>query len=41
LGDIIEVQGNSDIVSTARVTEYIHSQDAAGEKAYPTVTMIN
>lgn len=40
LGDIIEVQGNSGVVQTARVTEYIRSQDAAGEKRYPTVTMI-
>lgn len=41
LGDIIEVQGNSEIVQMSRVTEYIRSQDAAGEKAYPTVTMID
>jgi hypothetical protein len=40
LGDIIEVQGNSGAVQTARITEYIRSQDPAGEKAYPTVTMI-
>jgi hypothetical protein len=40
LGDIIEVQGNSGIIQKARVTEYIRSQDAAGEKAYPTVTPI-
>lgn len=40
LGDIIEVQGNSGIVQTARITEYIRSQDASGEKAYPTVSMI-
>lgn len=40
LGDIIEVEGNSGVVQTARITEYIRSQDAAGEKAYPTVTMI-
>jgi len=40
LGDVIEVQGNSGAVQTARVTEYIRSQDSAGEKAYPTVTMI-
>lgn len=40
LGDIVEVQGYGDIVSTARVTEYIRSQDSAGEKAYPTLTMI-
>jgi Siphovirus ReqiPepy6 Gp37-like protein len=41
LGDIIEVQGYSGITQNARVTEYIHSQDSAGEKAYPTVTMID
>lgn len=40
LGDIIEVQGNSGTVQTARITEYIRSQDAAGEKSYPTVAMI-
>lgn len=40
LGDIIEVQGNSGLVQTARITEYIRSQDRGGEKAYPTVTMI-
>lgn len=41
LGDLIEVQGNSEIVSKARITEYIRSQDNAGEKAYPTVTMLD
>lgn len=41
LGDIIEVQGNSGTVNAARVTEYIRSQDATGEKAYPTVTVID
>jgi hypothetical protein len=40
LGDIIEVEGNTGIVQTARITEYIRSQDSAGEKAYPTVSMI-
>lgn len=40
LGDLIEVQGNSGVVQTARITEYIRSQDPSGEKAYPTVTMI-
>jgi Siphovirus ReqiPepy6 Gp37-like protein len=40
LGDVIEVQGNSDIVSTSRVTEYIRAQDSAGERAYPTVAML-
>jgi hypothetical protein len=41
LGDVIEVQGNTGIVQDARITEYIRSQDASGEKAYPTVTMIS
>lgn len=41
LGDVIEVEGNSGIVQTARITEYIRSQSNAGEKAYPTVTMID
>ena len=40
LGDLIEVQGHTEIVSKARVTEYIRSQDDAGERAYPTVVMI-
>jgi len=40
LGDVIEVEGNTGVVQSARITEYIRSQDAAGEKAYPTVTMI-
>lgn len=40
LGDIIEVQGNTQVIQTARITEYIRSEDSAGEKAYPTVAMI-
>lgn len=41
LGDIIEVQGNSNIVQTSRVIEYIRTQDESGEKAYPTVAMLD
>ena len=41
LGDIIEVQGNSDIIQSSRVTEYIRAQDDAGERAYPTVAMLD
>ncbi|HEY7162327.1 MAG TPA: hypothetical protein VH815_13765 [Acidobacteriota bacterium] len=41
LGDVIEVEGNSGIVQTSRVTEYIRSQDDSGEKAYPTVAMLS
>jgi Siphovirus ReqiPepy6 Gp37-like protein len=40
MGDLIEIQGNSGVVSKARVTEYIRAQDEAGEKAYPTVAML-
>lgn len=40
LGDIIEVEGYSGTVQTARITEYIRAQDEGGEKAYPTVSMI-
>jgi len=40
LGDLIEVQGHSGVIQTARVTEYIRSQDEGGEKAYPTVSML-
>lgn len=41
LGDIIEVQGNSGTVQAARVTEYIRAKDSTGEKAYPTVSVID
>lgn len=41
LGDIIEVQGNTGVVQSSRVTEYIRSQDDAGETAYPTVAMLD
>jgi len=41
LGDIIEVQGNSGIVTKCRVVEYIRSQDDAGQKSYPTVAALD
>ena len=41
LGDLIEVQGNSNVVSTCRVLEYIYAQDDSGERAYPTVQNID
>ena len=40
LGDVIEVQGNCQIVQTSRVTEYIRAQDDSGLKEYPTVAML-
>lgn len=41
LGDVIEVQGNTEVVQTSRVTEYIRAQDEAGERAYPTVAALD
>lgn len=41
LGDVIEVQGNSDIVQSSRITEYIRAQDDTGETAFPTVAMLD
>lgn len=41
LGDIIEVEGNSGTTQAARITEYIRSKDSTGEKAYPTVSVID
>jgi len=41
LGDLIEVQGNTDLVEISRVTEYIRMQSSEGEKAYPTVIAVD
>lgn len=41
MGDIVEVKGNTGILQKARITEYIRSQDSAGERAYPTLSMID
>lgn len=41
LGDVVEVVGNTGALQNARVTEYIRSQDSAGERAYPTLSMID
>lgn len=38
LGDIVEVRNEDGIVNDVRVTEQIFSQDAAGEKSYPTLS---
>jgi Siphovirus ReqiPepy6 Gp37-like protein len=40
LGDVIELQGLTGVISQARVTEYIRSEDATGEKAYPTISVV-
>lgn len=41
MGDIVEVEGNTGVLQKARITEYIRSQDSAGERAYPTLSMID
>jgi hypothetical protein len=38
LGDIVEVRNQDGVVSKVRVTEQIFSQDASGEKSYPTLS---
>lgn len=41
LGDIIELRGNGVTAQKARITEYIRSQDSNGERAYPTLSIVN
>lgn len=40
LGDIVEQQGSSGAIQKSRITEYIRSHDATGEKSYPTIEAI-
>lgn len=40
LGDIVKVVGDYSLNQIARVTEYIRSEDATGQKAYPTLETI-
>jgi len=40
LGDVIELEGLTGLISKARVTEYIRSQDKNGEREYPTIAAI-
>lgn len=40
LGDIIELEGLSGIVTRAQVTEYVRSQDKNGQKEFPTISVI-
>jgi hypothetical protein len=39
LGDIIELEGLTHLISRARVTEYIRSHDENGAKEYPTISV--
>jgi Siphovirus ReqiPepy6 Gp37-like protein len=41
MGDIIELQSLSGLLQSARITEYIRSQDSTGERAYPTITVLD
>lgn len=41
LGDIVELVGQSGVPQKAQITEYIHSLDSEGEKAYPTVSVVD
>lgn len=40
LGDIVELEEN-DQTQKVRIAEYIRSQDATGEKAYPTISIVD
>lgn len=40
LGDIIELEGLTGLISKARVTEYIRSDDNLGEREYPTISVV-
>jgi hypothetical protein len=41
LGDIVELQSYSGFLQKARITEYIRTQDSTGERAYPTISVID
>lgn len=41
LGDIVELQSFSGLLQKARITEYIRAQDVTGERAYPTISVID
>ena len=40
MGDIVELRSSSGLIQKMRVTEYIRTQDANGERAFPTLTAI-
>ena len=40
LGDTIELKSFTGLLSKARVTEYIRSQDKSGEREYPTISVV-
>lgn len=40
LGDLLELEGLTGIISKARVTEYIRTQDKTGLREYPTLSVV-
>jgi hypothetical protein len=40
LGDIIELEGLTGLITKARVTEFIRTEDQLGEKSYPTIAVL-
>lgn len=40
MGDLLEIKGDSGATSFSQVTEYIRSQDSAGESSYPTLARV-
>lgn len=41
MGDVLELESLTGIVSKARVTEYIRAQDRTGKREYPTLSVID
>jgi hypothetical protein len=41
MGDLVTLKGAEGSRQTARVVEYIYSEDATGEKEYPTITVVD
>jgi Siphovirus ReqiPepy6 Gp37-like protein len=41
LGDIIELDSGEETFQTARITEFIRAQDQEGERAYPTISVLD
>lgn len=41
LGDLIELEGLTGLISNARITEYIRSDDQNGQREYPTISVVS
>lgn len=40
MGDVIELEGLTGVITKARITEHIRSQDQYGEKSFPTISVL-